>query len=640
MISAFAWTFRRSFCLCLLLIEIQYSGSAHGDSRYFSYLAGERTTWDNAATPDWATSSGGSYNQLWTAGSDAHFEGVGGTVTVSDIIDNFNSITFDVNGYTLNEGTLTFTGSPTWLTTNTGRATIGSVVSGTGCLYKYGTGMLELTGANTISGGISVSRGMLRLSSPLALPGGTGLTGGSCLLELYNDYDMSYGKTPYDGVVELASGNFYRALGTGAENVWFLGGGGFSAVGADRVVNLGGASTQVKMGASYFVRTGNAFILGSPTSDAMVDFQNPIDLGNQYTNCYFRIGNGSAPIDARLSGVLSGTEMLQVQGPGTLELTAADTYTGSTYLQSGVLRLSNPLALPGGTGLTGGLSNLVLGAYQYGLEAPAVLELAAGDFFRSVGNGSSQVQFGTSSSLGAGFSAAGADRIVNLGGNSMQVVWGSNFVRTGYAFVLGSPSDDAMLDFQNPIDLGNAMRTVRVDHGAATVDGKLSGVLSGAGGGITKTGAGILLLTASNIYTGNTVVSSGTLVLADIGSLSLDVNNTTNSLITVASDARLDLFGTIRLDISDVTVSSGSWILINNSGTNIYEPSFSLAILDSGSFTQINDIWSYTTGPQQWTFTESTGVLSLVTVPEPPTLTLLGIVIFSLIGRLWYKRGL
>jgi hypothetical protein len=52
--------------------------SAQANPAYFSYSAGSRTIWDNAATADWAATSGGPYNQPWTGGSDAHFEGSGG----------------------------------------------------------------------------------------------------------------------------------------------------------------------------------------------------------------------------------------------------------------------------------------------------------------------------------------------------------------------------------------------------------------------------------------------------------------------------------------------------------------------------------------------------------------------------------
>ena len=69
-------------------------------------------------------------------------------------------------------------------------------------------------------------------------------------------------------------------------------------------------------------------------------------------------------------------------------------------------------------------------------------------------------------------------------------------------------------------------------------------------------------MTANNTYTGNTTVSAGTLSLASTGSLLLDVNDATNSVMTVAPGAELDLFGTIKLDVGDVLGSSESWMLV------------------------------------------------------------------------------
>ena len=46
----------------------------------------------------------------------------------------------------------------------------------------------------------------------------------------------------------------------------------------------------------------------------------------------------------------------------------------------------------------------------------------------------------------------------------------------------------------------------------------VSGVISGAGGGITKNGAGTMLLTAVNTYTGPTTVNAGTLLVSGTGS--------------------------------------------------------------------------------------------------------------------------
>ncbi|MGA2034257.1 MAG: autotransporter-associated beta strand repeat-containing protein, partial [Thermoguttaceae bacterium] len=354
-------------------------------------------------------------------------------------------------------------------------ARLSGALSGSGGgLNVTGNGTLELTAANTYSGGTTIAGGVLRLSNSAALPGGNLTLAGS-------------------GVVELAAGDFTRALGTSAGQVQLTGAGGFSASGANRVVNLGGVSAQVTWGANSFLPAASSLLLGSASDDSMVDFQNPINLGAAIRTVQVT-ASGYAILDARLSGVLSGSGGgLNVTGNGALELTAANTYSGGTTIAGGVLRLSNSAALPGG--------NLTL--------AGGVVELAAGDFTRALGTSAGQVQF----SGAGGFSASGANRVVNLGGASAQVTWAANgFLPDGSTLLLGSASDDSMVDFQNPINLGAAIRTVQVTtSGYAVLDARLSGVLSGSGGGLNVTGNGALELTATNTYSGGTTVGGGVL---------------------------------------------------------------------------------------------------------------------------------
>ncbi|MGA2033209.1 MAG: autotransporter-associated beta strand repeat-containing protein, partial [Thermoguttaceae bacterium] len=182
-----------------------------------------------------------------------------------------------------------------------------------------------------------------------------------------------------------------------------------------------------------------------------------------------------------------------------LELTATNTYSGGTTVGGGVLRLSNSAALPGG--------NLTL--------VGGVVELAAGDFTRALGTSAGQVQFTDD----GGFSASGANRVVNLGGTSAQVTWAANgFLPDGSTLLLGSASDDSMVDFQNPINLGAVTRTVQVTGGSASVDAQLSGLLSGSGG-LIKSGNGTLALTNTDNYangfTGGTTIAGGTLEYSD-----------------------------------------------------------------------------------------------------------------------------
>lgn len=79
---------------------------------------------------------------------------------------------------------------------------------------------------------------------------------------------------------------------------------------------------------------------------------------------------------------------------------------------------------------------------------------------------------------------------------------------------------------------------------AASTTLTLSGDVSGTGVGITKSGAGTLLLTANNTYTGSTSVSAGTLQIGDGGTTGFVSGNITNS-------------GVIRFNRSDSIAVSG-----------------------------------------------------------------------------------
>ena len=117
-------------------------------------------------------------------------------------------------------------------------ATLSGFLTGTGGLTKAGDGVLALTGTNLYTGQTVVSGGVLRLATANALPGGTAATGGLDNLNFAG------------GAVELAAGDFTRAVGTAAGQVQFTGTGGFAAVGANRTVNLGGAAAPLSPAAS------------------------------------------------------------------------------------------------------------------------------------------------------------------------------------------------------------------------------------------------------------------------------------------------------------------------------------------------------------------------------------------------------
>ncbi len=472
----------------------------------------------------WPT-SGGTSTAVFGTGNDT-----AGTVTVSGAGVSVGAMTFNAPGtgtYTITGGLLTLGSTATMVTMNAD-ASIGAILIGSGGLTETGYGTLELmptssntyTGMTTVSDSSSSGDTILRLSTSGALPGSN--------LKLDG------------GVVELAAGDFTRSLGSGTGQVQFTSnGGGFAAVGANRVVNLGGVSGPLTWGSGSFLPSGAPLILGSPSDDSTVDFQNPLNLGSGTQT--IQVNSGYATVDAQLSGVLSGSGGLSLPGYGTLRLTASNTYTGTTTVSGGILRLSNAGALPGGTAATSTGSNLTLDG--------GVVELAAGDFTRDLGSGQGQVQF---TNNGGGFAAVGANRVVNLS-SSATLTWGATpcFLPSGGTLTLGSPSADSTLDFQNPMDLGSGTQTVQVYLGSASVNARLSGVLSDSGG-LTVTGGGNLELTTSNTYTGATTVSGGILRLSNAGALPGGTAAT-----STGSNLTLD-GGVVELAAGDFTRSLGS----------------------------------------------------------------------------------
>jgi len=137
----------------------------------------------------------------------------------------------------------------------------------------------------------------------------------------------------------------------------------------------------------------------------------------------------------------------------------------------------------------------------------------------------------------------------------------------------------------------------------------ISSVISDGGNhyGVHKTGGGTLTLSGVNSYSGNTMVSAGTLVLADKAGLKFVVSNGTSNQLGGTATAALN--GVFTLDTSAVTASTGSWTLVAlESLAGSFGSTFRI---DGEEWNENANVWTRSENGRTWTFTEATGVLAL-----------------------------
>ena len=369
---------------------------------------------------------------------------------------------------------------------------------------------ITLTGTNTYTGGTIVRRGGLAIPVAGALAPGNLRFDQHGVLLIGTDLDPA------------AAADFTRPVGTAAGEVQWTNGGGFAAIGADRTIDIGGAGGGFSWEA---IGDANALFLGHPDADATAIFTNPLLLTGT-GNRTLRVFGGAAAVAGEISGSISGADVgIQKNDDGVLLLSGANTYTGSTRIAAGGLRIEALEAL-------GTTSEVVVAANGGRLELNAPLGGPVTTPLTVRGNGGT----GNPGSL------------ANLAGDN---TWAGP-IRL---------SDDARiknLAAGTTLTLGAGTGSgggITAENHSLTVDGSgdvvIADPLDLGAGGLIKAGPGSLVLAAANPFTGPTDLRGGTLEVAAADALAA-------SSITINPDSTLAVAAGITLRSPAVSVSGGT----------------------------------------------------------------------------------
>ncbi|EBU4264686.1 autotransporter outer membrane beta-barrel domain-containing protein, partial [Salmonella enterica] len=474
--------------------------------------------------------------------------------------------------------------------------TFDNVISGSGQVVKSGDETLTLSGANSYTGGTTISGGTLVASNVEAL--GTGDITDNATLELNagGDFANNIGGTGSvvksgDKTLTLSGTNTYTGGTTisggtlVASNVNALGSGNVTdnatlelSTGGDFANNIGGTGSVVKSGDETLTLSGaNSYTGGTTISGGTLVASNveALGTGDVTDNATLELNTGGD-----FDNAISGSGQVVKSGDKTLTLSGANSYSGATTISGGTLIATHVNAL--GTGAIDNRASLLLDASgQFTVtdlttESGGNTEIGAGSTLQAttltqksdstltinlnsntadpVIHAASQVSLaGTLDITGVGdvldsdpastddldtFTLIASDKTI-AGDFEKLTVAGmdadlADFITvdgriddTGKQYELTTAltwyadRDDAVTDAHGTFNLTNADGSFAVNTVLENVDATLdpASATGWDGTSLIKQGAGTLILNAENTYTGGTTISGGTLVATNVDAL-------------------------------------------------------------------------------------------------------------------------
>ena len=272
--------------------------------------------------------------------------------------------------------------------------------------------------------------------------------------------------TPYNDFTAGTTFNSISLIGAnGASSNFSLSGNNFTLSGGTTAIT-NSAGTAGVGGYDLTINNNITFSTAAPTLTLATTTANGINLAGTVDNGGYTItiNNTGSNTNFHLTGNISGSGGLVLNGPAIVMISGTNTYSGGTTINAGAVKFNSnqPMGVAGASVIVNGGS---LDSYSSNRTLP--------DYVWT---------------LNANFAYAGSNRALNLGAGSITL------------------NTDITFDVQsNTFTIG--------------------GVISGAHN-IIKTGNGTLYLGGSNTFTGSTTVNAGVLQLGNSSALGTVAGNT------------------------------------------------------------------------------------------------------------------
>jgi autotransporter-associated beta strand protein/T5SS/PEP-CTERM-associated repeat protein len=516
------------------------------------------------------------------------FTGVGifgpGSLTISNggVLNSQSGAEIDIFDPSLGTPTATVTGpGSTWNVGGSGLTVGGGRTGGPGALIIANGGVINSTTSTTIGDAANGSSSVV-------------VTGAGSVFNAFNSLAIGgpgCGCGPLVGTLTVADGGVVNSPGStsiAAGSTLNLGTGGLAgAIVTPAIANDGqiaanftdtltlaaavsGAGALSKAGSGTLILTGsNSYTGGTTITGGTLQLGNGGASGSIAGNV---ANNGTFAINRSdtftFGGVISGTGAFAQIGPGTTILTAANTHSGGTAINSGVLAVAddpNLGAASGGLSFSGGTLQFLSG---FTTNRAVTLNAGGGTFDT---NGNSPTLGGTISGSGA-FTKIGSGTLTLSGSSSYAggtainagtlQAGAANAFAPGSAFTVASGATLNLAGFNQTIGslagagsvmLGSATLTTGTDNTSTTFSGTISGT-----GGLTKISSGTLTLSGANTYSGGTTLAAGTLRLASNQALGTGALTTAGSVVDYANGVTITNPIVLNSNTTQLQVTAGT----------------------------------------------------------------------------------